>query len=323
MKRTVTKLGLAATCLFVAATLTQQAYAYGPGDEIPVGPGIEATSGVSGEVSENVSMPEQNQPVNTGVATTHYNFYYEQLSENEKNYYTTILNAIKSGATECDVGYDVPTETLYKVLIALYNDNPEVVVPGSYQLYRSGYTGGPMMTTYYTGVTQDKVTEFNLCNTLANEMLADIYSTLGGDFSQQNIVKHIYDYLVLNVDYDGTVANNQDVRSVFFTHRSVCTGYSKTFQYLCNLAGIDCTIVNGFADGGRGIETHEWNLVRYADGTYAYYDVTFGDVYENRAVSYDYYGSPTLFATHKVQDNLIGEGGFQLGAPLLFQYPNV
>lgn len=52
----------------------------------------------------------------------------------------------------------------------------------------------------------------------------------------------------------------------------VCEGYSKAFQYLCDLSGIECYTVSGYADGGR----HMWNIV-VLDGKSYHVDVTWCD----------------------------------------------
>ena len=54
--------------------------------------------------------------------------------------------------------------------------------------------------------------------------------------------------------------------------RSVCTGYARTFQALCDGLGLDCWTVNGYQDGAG----HAWNMVRL-DGEILYVDCTFGD----------------------------------------------
>ena len=54
--------------------------------------------------------------------------------------------------------------------------------------------------------------------------------------------------------------------------RSVCTGYARTFQALCDGLGLDCRTVNGYQDGAG----HAWNMVRL-DGEILYVDCTFGD----------------------------------------------
>ncbi|MCD7785305.1 MAG: hypothetical protein LUH18_06995 [Oscillospiraceae bacterium] len=57
----------------------------------------------------------------------------------------------------------------------------------------------------------------------------------------------------------------------------VCEGYSKAFQYLCDLCGVDCITVTGYnmSDGSSG-GSHMWNVVYY-DGVNYLVDVTNSD----------------------------------------------
>ncbi|MCD7889806.1 MAG: hypothetical protein LUG23_07845, partial [Oscillospiraceae bacterium] len=56
----------------------------------------------------------------------------------------------------------------------------------------------------------------------------------------------------------------------------VCEGYSKAFQYLCDLAGLESIIVTGTMSGGTGAGEHMWNVV-YLDGVNYLVDVTNSD----------------------------------------------
>ncbi|MCD7733285.1 MAG: hypothetical protein LUH56_07600 [Oscillospiraceae bacterium] len=56
----------------------------------------------------------------------------------------------------------------------------------------------------------------------------------------------------------------------------VCEGYSKAFQYLCDLAGLECITVTGTMSGGTGAGEHMWNVV-YLDGVNYLVDVTNSD----------------------------------------------
>ena len=62
----------------------------------------------------------------------------------------------------------------------------------------------------------------------------------------------------------------------------VCEGYSKAFQYLCDLTAfddpqIDCISPTGQMDGGTGAGPHMWNLVTMEDGNRYLVDVTNSD----------------------------------------------
>lgn len=56
----------------------------------------------------------------------------------------------------------------------------------------------------------------------------------------------------------------------------VCEGYSKAFQYLCDLGDITCYTVTGDMDGGTGAGPHMWNIVEQ-DGRYYMADITNSD----------------------------------------------
>lgn len=52
-------------------------------------------------------------------------------------------------------------------------------------------------------------------------------------------------------------------------HLCVCQGFAKTYQYVCQRAGLFCTVVAGRTSGGD----HEWNIIKLDDGYY-HVDVT-------------------------------------------------
>ena len=58
----------------------------------------------------------------------------------------------------------------------------------------------------------------------------------------------------------------------------VCEGYSKAFQYLCELSGIECHSVLGTGD----LEAHMWNIVKL-DGAYYHVDITWTDTAKTEA----------------------------------------
>ena len=56
----------------------------------------------------------------------------------------------------------------------------------------------------------------------------------------------------------------------------VCEGYSKAFQYLCDLSNVKCYTVTGTMTGGTGAGPHMWNIV-VLDGVSYLVDVTNSD----------------------------------------------
>lgn len=93
----------------------------------------------------------------------------------------------------------------------------------------------------------------------------------------------IHELICDEVDYqtaDYAVADTADpyytqtIYGALTTGKTVCAGYTKLYELLCNSFGIDCIAVTS--------DDHAWNLVRY--GTYWYIvDTTWDDSYDRNA----------------------------------------
>lgn len=71
--------------------------------------------------------------------------------------------------------------------------------------------------------------------------------------------------MAVNLCFDGDDSTNV-----------VCEGYSKAFQYLCDLSDITCYTVTGMMNGGTGEGPHMWNIVAN-NGKYYMADITNSD----------------------------------------------
>lgn len=76
---------------------------------------------------------------------------------------------------------------------------------------------------------------------------------------------------------------NQTAYSALNTGRTVCAGYSRAFQYVCQLAGIPCYYCSGYAG-----ESHAWNII-CLDGDYYNVDLTWDDTDSSAGFSYDWF----------------------------------
>lgn len=124
--------------------------------------------------------------------------------------------------------------------------------------------------------------------TKAKETAAKIVSDNASKSDYEKLVAYrqaICDLVSYNQDAVGTNwdSNNKDPWQLIYVFDGdpdtnvVCEGYSKAFQYLCDLTsfngGVECYIVSGEMSGGTGAGGHMWNIVTL-DGNNYLVDVT-------------------------------------------------
>lgn len=119
---------------------------------------------------------------------------------------------------------------------------------------------------------------------LAKEALA-LRAQLAGASAGETAYRAIFDRVLELAEYDDEIRvatekktltqEMQILRSaygVLVAGKTVCTGYARAFQALCDALDLPCWTVNGTQNG----EGHAWNMVRIGDQT-LYVDCTFGD----------------------------------------------
>jgi len=79
----------------------------------------------------------------------------------------------------------------------------------------------------------------------------------------------VHDWLCLNISYDNSVTNDSTLYGALIEKTAACDGYSKAFQYIMGLMGIECLMIYGTFDSG----IHAWNAVKL-DGQWYQVDVT-------------------------------------------------
>ncbi|HFU4463224.1 TPA: transglutaminase domain-containing protein [Streptococcus suis] len=226
-------------------------------------------------------------------AETQANYYYQQLdSEQERRVYLQFVNGLKKG--EKTITIDTEDEEVYtRVYFSVANDYPEF-----YWLTDDMSDGISLSDLSLPSFPKDYKAIMKKVEDIALNILAS--SPQGSDYDK---VKYFYEYIINQTDYDVDALKNdslawkrQSITSVLLDRKSVCAGYSRTFQYLCKLSKIDCIYVSGMAKEVDGTEFgHAWNLVKIA-GKYYGVDTTWGDPVFDAAIgggdyqdiSYDY-----------------------------------
>ena len=107
-------------------------------------------------------------------------------------------------------------------------------------------------------------------------------------------VKNIHDWIADNISYDASSYFSDDIPEQSYVatlkrRTSVCAGYAHLVHKMCELSGIECAMVSGYArgygfdifDSGNVSErNHDWNAVKIKDNWYLL-DVTWDAGYVN------------------------------------------
>ena len=234
------------------------------------------------------------------------------LNDNEKEVYKNILDGCENFENTIKIK-DISMDSLYRVWHAFNYDNPQFFWTSQFQY----------VTMFDKPIEIEFEIEDNFKDTFnkLNSMGDEIVSSIPENSTDYEKVKFLYEYIINTVDYVDNAPNDQDIRSALINKQSVCAGYSRAFQFLCQKAGIKCTYVSGTTDAGA----HGWNLICLLD-KYYWVDVTWGDpVYEDdtswNKLNYDFLcvDDEIFLKSHNVDTGLVTTDSY---IPDLFTYPN-
>lgn len=244
--------------------------------------GLAPVSGTGQELTE-VQAKEVTGSIDKGSLGEDLDFdplfypYYAMLDDTTRALYRQIYaNArdMNAAFAPCE---DVNTDQVQYAFEAVFGDHPELFY---------------VQTAYTEKYTPDrKVIEIDLSYyTIANDIenaRAQFESAAGAieeaarqysdDYSRE---KYVHDTLVAGVVYDASAPMDQSAYSALVNGRSVCAGYARAFQYVCQKLGIPA-----YYCAGTSGEDHAWNIVKLSDGYYNV-DVTWDDA---DPASYDYF----------------------------------
>lgn len=171
--------------------------------------------------------------------------------------------------------------------------------PVSLEQYRSGkidprakLQASPALAAAYRPSTQEGLRQVS-------------QALLEGETDPFAKVKLIHDWICATITYDTAMlksgnAVNQDIQNVLASGKAVCSGYSRVFQALADMAGIPCVTVSGYIKNQRGVRglsqdnSHAWNLVQIL-GRWYIVDTTFDAGYVKDWVFVKKYSTANLF----------------------------
>ena len=191
---------------------------------------------------------------------------YQQLSNAEKQLYQNFVEAAYAFETEVQVPDGLVYEDIFRVYCMVFNQEPQL-----FWLSSSVPRG-------YGSVDVDYVFTREEAEAIQGDIDAaakKVMSVVGGYSSTVSRLKAIYDWVITNNDFasEGGVNTLGIYNGLVSSGGLQCQGYAKTVQYLCDIAGIDCMVVNGNNAEGT---THAWNVV-YCENGYYILDSTWGD----------------------------------------------
>ena len=221
-------------------------------------------------------------------------YYYNRLSDSEKNIYVALYKGIISLEKEIQFSKILPKEEIRNVFLAISKDNPH--------LYYFNQTHMDIHTTPYGSVLLPQYfcdrNQIEIYNKRIELCVTEIVSSLDLlNCTEFEKVKRLHDYFCLKVVYDHEALNTSKVNrlvaahsiiGVFAKQRAVCEGIAKAFKFILNAVNVACIIVDGkadlYKDGG-----HSWNIVNIEGKPYQM-DVTW-DVAntKNNFINYDYF----------------------------------
>jgi transglutaminase/protease-like cytokinesis protein 3 len=158
----------------------------------------------------------------------------------------------------------------------VFNEEPQLFWMGSTVKIDAG-----VMTVSFK--TKDK-SEISTMQSKIDAAVSTVMAKVNAASGTFEKLKVMYDYVVLNNNFSLSAEGyNASIYNAFTSNGDLqCGGYAKAIQYLCDLSGIESTVVVGTNEEN---ESHAWNIVYCGDGYYNL-DATWGDPINNYDETY-------------------------------------
>lgn len=195
---------------------------------------------------------------------------YLACNDKQKQLYKQIYDSVISYKDKIDISVDfISTDDFSLVFCRVDRDNPQLLqFPYKYSCsfsQTSGYISSAAFSYLYTKAETEKIMA------KAEKRADEIIALANKELSLFEKIKTIYDQIILNADYNGSLKSAHVLSGVLVDGQGVCESYSRAFQYICKKINIPCILVCGYTT-----ESHMWNQIQL-DGKWYNVDLTFGD----------------------------------------------
>lgn len=210
-------------------------------------------------------------------------YQYSFLNDVEKEAYRRIRAAALSYDRVVEVAdLSLDTDRKQEIFEIFLADNPEFFwVSDSHGIdpkgnINIGFCDGEVSD--YTGFGEADISKIEARRKIFDEVVSNIVSSINPADSQYKKELAIHDYITKTTRYDkvaqytpfanGVEDSAYTIYGTLVENEGVCRGYTRAFQYLCYMVGINANIVFG--------DEHVWNTVNL-DGEWYQVDVTWDD----------------------------------------------
>jgi transglutaminase-like putative cysteine protease len=264
--------------------------------------------------NDDSSVDSYNESIdNSNVASTPswgdadgYTYYYDLLSEGDKELYTEIYNAIVNYSDGIDI--NVSKDELDRCYNSVTRDHPELYYVNRYT-YTYDNANSSVMREF---IPEPDYSEENVKSRQAeiDSVVESFMQSAPVNGSEYEKVKYIYEYVCDMATYDTSATSNQTVYDALVSRRCVCNGYATSVKYLCDKLGVKSIYVAGSGlDENNRWQSHAWNMVNINNKWYAV-DATWGDkkiegdgiVFSDYMYDYLCANDDVVFVKHKNDD---------------------
>lgn len=253
------------------------------------------------------------------------------LTSDEQKAFDIIYNGLNSHKSSVNIYQNIDPDRIFELMELVLSEHPEIFwTKGDCTFSNSG------RLTFKYSYTYEQAKEKKL---LIEKKTKDILNSIDSKDSEYEKSLALFDYVTKNTTYayeEAADINNHceisTIEGVLLNGKAVCSGYSKAYQYLLNLCGIDAITISGAAETPNGKESHAWTA-QIIDNEIYFSDATWGDGFEKNKddnfISHIFFlmNSEELKKTHTCNDNFsaiksTGENNYFVKQGLYFEKYN-